>query len=139
MKIFNNPFKILNIIELFRVDHFQGNRYNQCHIYSYPYEWKCYNKIRNNFPGGLFKCVYAVSLFDKRPFEHDFSLQILQSFPFMKNLTINRRKAQINERRRKSKNNDENVSIINYYNLTELQYFQAHEDYLYLIQNMLSK
>ncbi|CAF2043993.1 unnamed protein product [Rotaria magnacalcarata] len=139
MKIFNNPFKILNIIELFRVDHFQGSRYNQCHIYSYPYEWKCYNKIRNNFPDGLFKCVYAVSLFDKRPFEHDFSLQILQSFPFMKNLTINRRKAQINERRRKSKNNDENVSIINYYNLTELQYFQAHEDYLYLIQNMLSK
>ncbi|CAF1618108.1 unnamed protein product [Rotaria magnacalcarata] len=102
------------------VDHFQGSRYNQCHIYSYPYEWKCYNKIRNNFPDGLFKCVYAVSLFDKRPFEHDFSLQILQSFPFMKNLTINRRKAQINERRRKSKNNDENVSIINYYNLTEL-------------------
>ncbi|CAF3428643.1 unnamed protein product [Rotaria socialis] len=104
-------FKYNRIISC--VDHFQGSSYDQC---------------------GLFKCVYAVSLFDKRPFEHDFSLQIFQLFPFMKNLTINRRKAQTNERRRKSKNDDENVSIVNYYNLTELQFFQAHEDYLYLIQ-----
>ncbi|CAF4841799.1 unnamed protein product [Rotaria socialis] len=104
-------FKYNRVISCF--DHFQGSRYNQCHIYS-----------------ELFKRVYEVSLFDERPVEHDFSLQILQSFPFMKKLTINTRKAQINERRRKSKNDVENVSIINYYHLTELQFFQAYEEYL---------
>ncbi|CAF1619076.1 unnamed protein product, partial [Rotaria magnacalcarata] len=83
----------------------------------------------NNFPGGLFKCVYEVSLFDERPVEYDFSLQILQSFPFVKKLIITTRKAQINERRRKSKNDvDENllIPII----LLNSFFFQAHEDYL---------
>jgi hypothetical protein len=86
MKIFNNPSKILNIIELFLVLIIfkKADLFNQCHIYSYPYEWKCYKNITNNFPGGLFKCVYEVSLFDERPFEHEFFLQIAQSFPFMK-------------------------------------------------------
>jgi len=36
----------------------------------------------------------------------------------------------MNKRRRKSKNDDENLSIINYYHLAELRYCQAHEDYL---------
>ncbi|CAF2986737.1 unnamed protein product [Rotaria sp. Silwood2] len=121
-------FKYNKIISC--VDDFQKSRYNQCHIYSYPYEWKCYNKITNNFPGGLFKCVNEVSLFDERPFEHEFFLQIQKSFPFMKKLTITNRKAQMNKRRRKSKNDDENLSIINYYHLTELRFFRAHEDYL---------
>ncbi|CAF4124145.1 unnamed protein product, partial [Rotaria sordida] len=55
-------------------------RYNQCHIYSYPYQWKCYNKITNNFPDGLFKCVYQVSLFDEHSFQHEFFFQIQKSF-----------------------------------------------------------
>jgi hypothetical protein len=36
----------------------------------------------------------------------------------------------MNKRRRKSKNDDENLSIINYCHLTKLRFFQAHEDYL---------
>ncbi|CAF2874331.1 unnamed protein product, partial [Rotaria sp. Silwood2] len=112
------------------VDDFQKSRCNLCHMYSYPYEWKCYNNITNNFPGGLFKCVYEVSLYDEHPFEHEFFLQIAQSFPFMKKLTITNREAQMNKGRRESKNDDENLSIINYYHLTELRFFQAHEDYL---------
>jgi len=107
------------------VDNFQKSRFNQCHIYSYPYKWKCYKNITNNFPGGLFKCVYEVSLFDERPFEHEFFPQIAQSFPFMKKLTVSNREAQMNKRRRKSKNDDENLSIINYYDLTELRFFSS--------------
>ncbi|CAF1013573.1 unnamed protein product [Rotaria sp. Silwood1] len=37
---------------------------------------------------GLFKYVHKVSLYDEHPFEHEFFLQIAQSFPFMKKLTI---------------------------------------------------
>ena len=48
----------------------------------------------------------------------------------MKKLTTSNREAQINKRRRKSKNDDENLSIINYYHLIELRFFQAHEDHL---------
>ncbi|CAF3716482.1 unnamed protein product [Rotaria socialis] len=121
-------FKYNQIISC--VDDFPTSRYNQCHVYSYPYEWKCYIKITNNFLGGLFKCVHEVSLFDERPFEHEFFLQIAQSFPFMKKLTITNRKAQVNKQRRKTKNEDEHLSIINYNHLTELRFFQAHEDYL---------
>jgi hypothetical protein len=121
-------FKYNRIISC--VDVFQKNSFNQCHIYSYPYKWKCYQNITNNFPGGLFKCVYEVSLFDERPFEHEFFRQIAQSFPFMKKLTISNCNAQMNKRREKSENDDENLSIINYYHLTELLFFQAHEDYL---------
>jgi hypothetical protein len=60
----------------------------QFHIYSYPYEWKEYHKITNNFPGGISKYVREISLFDEQPFEHYFFLQISKSFPFMKKLTL---------------------------------------------------
>jgi len=67
------------------IDHFEEEAYSQCHIYSYPYKLKVYYNITNNFPGGLFNCVTDVSLYDERPFEHEFFLRIAQSFPFMKN------------------------------------------------------
>ncbi|CAF1050214.1 unnamed protein product [Rotaria magnacalcarata] len=56
-----------------------------CHIYSYPYTLTYYHNITNNFPGGLFKYVRQVSLYDEYPFEHDFFLRITQSFPCMEN------------------------------------------------------
>jgi hypothetical protein len=65
------------------VDYFQESRYVQCHIYSYPYKIMHYKNITNNFPDGLFKYVRIVSLFDERPFEHEFFLRISQSFSFM--------------------------------------------------------
>ncbi|CAF3637389.1 unnamed protein product [Rotaria sp. Silwood1] len=52
-----------------------------CHIYSYPYTLAYYNDITNSFPGGLFKCIREVYLFDEPSFEYDFFLQIAQSFP----------------------------------------------------------
>ena len=104
--------------------------YSLCHIYSYPYELKYYHTITNNFPGGLFKYVREISLYDERPFEHEFFHRIAQSFPFMKKLTISNREAQMNKRREKSKNDDDSLSIINYCRLTELRFCRPHEDYL---------
>jgi hypothetical protein len=111
------------------VDYFPDSLYSQCHVYSYPYKSKYYHKITNNFPGGLFECVRIVSLFDERPFEHEFFRRIAQSFPFMKKLNVINRKAQKNKQCRKSENENENLSIIEYHHLTELCLIQAHEDY----------
>jgi hypothetical protein len=107
------------------VDYFQEARYGECHAYSYPYKSKYYYMITNNFPDRLFECVRIVSLFDERPFEHEFFLRIAQSFPLMKKLTVINRKAQKNKQCRKS----ENLSIIEYHHLTELCLLNAHEDY----------
>ncbi|CAF1603101.1 unnamed protein product [Rotaria sp. Silwood1] len=75
-----------------------------CRIYSYSYKWKYYDDITNNFPGGIFKYVRKVSLFDERPSEHELFLRIAQSFPFMEELTVRNQKRQINKPFRKSKN-----------------------------------
>ncbi|CAF2101594.1 unnamed protein product [Rotaria magnacalcarata] len=110
------------------VDCFPKSSYSQCHIYSYPNKSTYYLKITNNFPGGLCQYVKIVSLFDERPFEHDFFLQIAQSFPFMKKLFVINNKAQKNKKCIKSEN--ENFSIVEYHYLTELYLIEAHEDYV---------
>ena len=76
------------------IDHFQEERYSQCHIYSYPYKLKVYNNITNNFRGGLFTSVTEVSLHDERPFEHEFFLRIAQSFPFMDQISLTNKISQ---------------------------------------------
>jgi hypothetical protein len=48
----------------------------------------CYYYITNNFAGGIFKSVSKISLFDEKPFEHDFFMEISKSFPFVKTLSI---------------------------------------------------
>ncbi|CAF3257592.1 unnamed protein product [Rotaria sp. Silwood2] len=88
-KTFKN-FKNNKIISC--VDYFQDMNYNQCHIYSQPYKLKHYHNITNKFSRGLFICVREVSLFDERPFEHEFFLLIQKSFPLMENLTVINRK-----------------------------------------------
>lgn len=112
------------------VDHFQENQYSYCHIYSYPYRSNCYSNISNRFPGGLFQNVYEVSLFDERPFERQFFIQIQKSFPFMKNLTVINEKAQKNKLDSKSINDNQDFSIIKYPHLTQLTLHQAHDDYI---------
>ncbi|CAF3184626.1 unnamed protein product [Rotaria socialis] len=54
------------------VDYFSEIKQSQCHIYSYPYEWKEYHQITNSFPGGISNNVREISLFDEQPFEHYF-------------------------------------------------------------------
>ncbi|CAF4677623.1 unnamed protein product [Rotaria sp. Silwood1] len=60
------------------VDYFPKQYSGQCRIYSYPYTMNYYRKITNNCPGGLFKYVCEVSLFDESPFKHEFFLRIAQ-------------------------------------------------------------
>ncbi|CAF1147963.1 unnamed protein product [Rotaria sordida] len=112
------------------VDYFQKSKYSQCHIYSYPYKITHYRNITNNFPGGLFKCVRTVELFDERPFEHEFFLRIQKSFPFMKELTIINRKPQKNKQYTKFTDDNRDLSIIEYSHLIELNLIKAHRDYV---------
>ncbi|CAF2918359.1 unnamed protein product [Rotaria sp. Silwood2] len=108
------------------IDHLQ--RYSRCHIYSYPYQWKIYDHITNNFRDGLFTCVTQVLLRDEHPFEHEFFLRISKSFPFMKQLTIMNREVQ----QIKSNNDNKILSIIEYPNLTRLDLSYTYDDYVQL-------
>ncbi|CAF4449238.1 unnamed protein product, partial [Rotaria sp. Silwood2] len=101
------------------VDYFSKVQRGQCHIYSYPYEWKEYHKITNNFPGGIFKYIREISLFDERPFEHEFFFQISQSFPFMKKLDVINKKPQKDKQSRNLDHN-QHLSIIEYPHLSQL-------------------
>ncbi|CAF4978848.1 unnamed protein product, partial [Rotaria sp. Silwood1] len=80
----------------------------------------------------LFISVTQVSLYDERPFEYEFFLRIQISFPFMKELTIKNQKAQKYKQFIKSNNNNQILSIIEYFNLTRLDFTKTHDDYLEL-------
>jgi hypothetical protein len=112
------------------VDYFPKKNKSRCHIYSYPYRLKHYNDITTNFPGGLFKCVREVSLFDERPFEHEFFLQIAQSFPLLNKLIVVNQKRQNDKQFRTLKSNNQVLSIIKYPHLTELDLISVHKDYV---------
>jgi hypothetical protein len=89
-----------------------------------------YNNITNKFPGGLFKYVSRVSLYDERPFEREFFIQIEKSFPFMRELQIENNKPQKNKLCRTSKDDNQHLSIIKYIHLRELDLGLAHDDYV---------
>jgi hypothetical protein len=112
------------------VDYFQEEEYSLCHIYSNPYKLKYHHTITNNFPGGLFKYVHQVLLYDERPFEHEFFLRIAQSFPFINILSIKNSKSQNNKLCRESKNDNQAFPIIKYPHLTSLSLIKAHDDYI---------
>ncbi|CAF2938854.1 unnamed protein product [Rotaria sp. Silwood2] len=112
------------------IDYFQKEQYTLCHIYSYPFKLKYYHTITNNFPGGLFKYVHELLLYDERPFEHEFFLQIAQSFPFIKNLSIKNSKPQNNKLCKESKNDNQDFSIIKFPHLINLTLNLAHDDYI---------
>ncbi|CAF2098319.1 unnamed protein product [Rotaria magnacalcarata] len=105
-------------------------KHGQCHIYSYPYRAKTYEYITNNFPGGLFKYVREVSLYDDRLFEHDFFVKIAESFPFMEQLTIYNRKPQTNKFYEQSNYDSQHLSPIQYSYLSVFELFWAHDDYV---------
>ncbi|CAF5181900.1 unnamed protein product, partial [Rotaria magnacalcarata] len=121
-----NDFKNNKIISC--VDYFPDFKHGQCHIYSYPYRAKTYEYITNNFPGGLFKYVREVSLYDDRLFEHDFFVKIAESFPFMEQLTIYNRKPQTNKFYEQSNYDNQHLSPIQYSYLSVLELFSAHDD-----------
>ncbi|CAF2956162.1 unnamed protein product [Rotaria sp. Silwood2] len=114
---------------IYWADYFPKEKKGYCRIYSYPYKWKYYDEITNNFPGGIFKYVRKVSLFDERPFEHEFFLRIARSFPFMEKLTVCNQKRQINKRFRESTNINQHLSIIKYPYLKQLYLIDVCIDY----------
>lgn len=65
------------------VDYFHKRKFCRCHVYTYPCKREVYSNITNNFPGGLYETVHTVSLYDERPFEHEFFFRISQAFPLM--------------------------------------------------------
>jgi hypothetical protein len=93
-----------------------------CLIYSDPYPSTYYHNITNNFRGGLFNNVTEISLFDERPFEHEFFLQIAKSFPFITGLLMHNRESQ--------KNDNQQCSIIEFPYLRNLDLIKTHENYL---------
>jgi hypothetical protein len=112
------------------IDYFQNKQYGRCHIYTYPYKLKYYKCITNNFPGGLFKCVRRILLFDEYPFEHEFFLRISQSFPFLENINLRNYKPQNNKLYKESNKNNQDLSVIKYPHLTDLTLNLVHDDYV---------
>ncbi|CAF3169754.1 unnamed protein product [Rotaria sp. Silwood2] len=112
------------------VDYFPKAERGLCHIYSYPSVMECYSDISNNFPGGLFNYVRMVSLFDEHPFEHEFFLRIVQSFPFMEKLCLINYKPQTCKQFYESNNDNRNLSVIEYSFLSELVIVHVHDDYI---------
>ncbi len=104
------------------VDCFSKSNSFRCHIYSYPYPWSFYYNITNNFPGGLFKSVREISLYDERPFEYDFFLRIAESFPFIEKLSVYNCEPQ--------ENDNQQCLIIKYPYLTKLDLIKTHENYV---------
>ncbi|CAF3401033.1 unnamed protein product, partial [Rotaria sp. Silwood2] len=118
--------KIISYVDYFLKPYKNG----LCHIYSYPSLMRRYEYVTNNFPGGLYRYVRVVSLYDEYPFEHEFFIRIAQSFPFMEKLTINNRYAQNQKESYKLMNDKSNLSIAKYNYLIELQIDRAHDDYI---------
>ena len=85
--------------------------------------------IRNNFPGGLFKYVYQVSLHDEYPFKHEFFTQIARSFSVMKKLTINNNEPRNHTEHNESKYDNRNLPVVEYPHLTDLYLNHSHDDY----------
>ncbi|CAF4626468.1 unnamed protein product [Rotaria socialis] len=112
------------------VDYFPKSELGQCHIYSHPYTLEHFDTITNNFSGGIFQFVRKILLFDERPFEHEFFLQISQSFPVLQKLSVVNRTRQNNKLLRRSKAVSRNLLIIEFPHLTELDLAAAHLDYV---------
>lgn len=104
------------------IDYFPEENRSQCHAYSLPYTLTTYERITNHFSGGLFVNVCQISLFDEKPFEHEFFIRIQKSFPFVNDLTVFNTKAQAN--------NQNNFQLIHYPHLRRLWLCFADESYV---------
>ena len=112
------------------IDYFPKNQTGQCHMYSYPYTLTQYNGISNDFPGGSFNCMREITLFDERPFEHEFFMRIARAFPSVQDISVTNLEAQ--KYKENPVSNDENghFPIIEYPNLLYLDLVQVHDDYV---------
>jgi hypothetical protein len=89
-----------------------------------------YENITNNFPGGLYRYVRVVSLYDEHPFEHEFFIRLSQSFPFVDKLSLINRQSQKQKQSSQLMNDNQNFSIVKYCYLTKLNIRNVHDDYI---------
>jgi len=83
--------------------------------------------ITNIFPGEIFYSVRVVSLYDQRPFEHEFFLRIQKSFSLLEILCVKNKKAQS---RKQSNDNQQYLSLIQFSSLSQLRICDVHDDYI---------
>ncbi|CAF2627433.1 unnamed protein product [Rotaria sp. Silwood2] len=112
------------------MDRFLGRRECQYHIFTYPSQMSYYQYLSNQFPGGYYPYVRMVSLYDEYPFEHEFFLQITQSFPFIEKLVLINWKPQQHKQSSKSENDNCHLSIVKYSHLIELDIERVYDDYV---------
>ena len=89
-----------------------------------------YQYLSNQFPGGYYPYVRVVSLYDEYPFEHEFFLQLAQSFPFIEKLVLTNHKPQQHKQSYKSTNDNCHLSIVEYSHLVELDIKPVYDDYI---------
>ncbi|CAF5032917.1 unnamed protein product, partial [Rotaria magnacalcarata] len=89
----------------------------------------CVDYFSDRKEDGLFKYVREVSLYDERPFEHEFFIKIAKSFPFMEKLTVYNNKPQLSKFDERSTDDNRHLSVIQYPYLRLLDLFDAHDDY----------
>ncbi|CAF1473281.1 unnamed protein product [Adineta steineri] len=118
-------FQTKNIISY--VDYFPESKNGLCHIYSYPFKMIYYSDITNQFPDGLYEYVRKVSLFDEKPFEHEFFLRIQKSFPLLEILYVKNKKPQSHKQ---LNDNQQYLSLIQFSSLSELHLADVHDDYI---------
>lgn len=118
-----STFKDQRIIS--SIDYFEKENIAECHMYSIPHTAKYYENITNSFPGGLFKHVREISLFDERPFEHEFFIRIAQSFPFIESLSIRNKQSQ-----KSNKNKNGEYFPITYPYLRQINLILVNDDYV---------
>ncbi len=96
----------------------------ECHIYSLPYDFKCYFDLDNSYQGGMFHKVRQLEMSDRVSFEYKLFEIISHDFPFLEFLTI-RNTDQMQEKQHSS-------TLITFPYLTFLDLRSAHVDYVEL-------
>jgi hypothetical protein len=101
---------------------------SRCHVYSLPYTMNRLNSISNNFPGGLFHNVCRLFIYDAvHSFEYDFFVNLSQSFPLLKILSIQN---SIKPKKKQSNQDEKTSLVIRYPHLTNLYFGCVHIDYV---------
>ncbi|CAF3858185.1 unnamed protein product [Rotaria sp. Silwood1] len=78
----------------------------------------------------ILKYVQDIYLFDRYPFEHEFFLQISQSFPFVKKINLRNYQPQNNKLYTESNKDNQDLPIIKYPHLTDLTLNLVNDDYV---------
>jgi hypothetical protein len=81
--------------------------------------------LTNSFRGQHFKCVTDLTLYDTRPFEHDFFEWISREFPFLKYLNVN----NLTPQKKTCQIEKEISSKMSYLHLIQLELTDVHSDY----------